>query len=269
MKPTSLLRPGAVSPGVLTALAPAFDAGPPPTWARLFGQAPLAYYTGHPAGRFRTEFGPVYYRGRLKNASSRLLIVGQDPSTDELLAQRNLVGSAGQRVQRLLRKLGLTRSYTMFNTFLFGIKGQLDPPMRAIAQEAPIRDYRNRLFDKLAATNPLQAIVSFGNGADLAIEHWPGRPPGLPWLQLHHPSADEALVLPNWNAALAPLHAALTPDAAALVDLTPYGTTFGADGSADIPRADLPFGLPVWHGTGGSTRSQRDGDAIIKWQSPL
>lgn len=247
---------------------PAFDPGPPAAWAKLFAQAPLAHYLAHPAGRFRTEFGPVYYRGRLKQ-TTRLLVVGQDPSTDELLAQRNLVGSAGQRAQGLLRKLGLTRSYTMFNTFLFGIKGQLDPAMSAIAQEPPLQNYRNQLFARLAATNPLQAIISFGNGADLAVAQWAGRPPVLPWVQLHHPSADEAIVLPNWNAALAGLHAALTPDPAAPVDLTPYGAAFGPADIADVPRADLPFGLATWHGTGGATHSQRDGDAVIKWQSPL
>ena len=55
----------------------------------------------------------------------------------------------------------------------------------------------------------------------------------------------------------------------ALVDTTPYGATFGAGDSAPIPREDLPFGLPDWHGTGGATRSQRSGDKIINWTSPL
>ena len=87
----------------------------------------------HSSGRFRTEFGPVYYRGRL-NSSVKLLVVGQDPSTDEILAQRNLVGSAGQRVQKLLSKIGITKSYVMFNTFLYGIKGQMDVAMNAGAR---------------------------------------------------------------------------------------------------------------------------------------
>jgi uracil DNA glycosylase superfamily protein len=245
-----------------------FDKGPTATWAQKFFDAPRQHYLTHPSGRFRTEFGPVYYRGRL-NGSVKVLIVGQDPSTDEILAQRNLVGSAGQRAQRLLNKMGLTKSYVMFNTFLYGIKGQMDAVMRAAAVEPTILDYRNGLFDKTAAANTLQAIISFGNGADLAITNWAARPAGVPWFQLAHPSAPDEVVLPNWNANLNAIHAAVTPDKASLVDTTPYGATFGAADSADIPREDLSFGLADWHGTGGSTRSQRDGDNTIKWTSPL
>jgi hypothetical protein len=245
-----------------------FDKGPNASWAKKFFDAPRQHYISHPSGRFRTEFGPVYYRGRL-NSSVKLLIVGQDPSTDEILAQRNLVGSAGQRVQKLLNKIGITKSYVMFNTFLYGIKGQMDVTMNAVALEPTILNYRNGLFAKTAAANTIQAIISFGNGADLAIANWPARPAGVPWFQLTHPSAPDNLVLPNWNAQLSNLHAAVTPDNAGLVNTSPYGATFGVNDSADIPREDLSFGLAEWHGTGGVTRSQRNGDKIINWTSPL
>jgi uracil DNA glycosylase superfamily protein len=152
-----------------------FDKGPSASWAKLFFEAPRAYYVTHTSARFRTEFGPVYYRGRL-NGSAKLLIVGQDPSTDEILTQRNLVGASGQRVQRLLNKLGISKSYIMFNTFLFGIKGQMDAAMNAIAIEPTILNYRNGLFNKVVAENAIQAIISFGNGADLAINNWPTIP---------------------------------------------------------------------------------------------
>jgi uracil-DNA glycosylase len=245
-----------------------FDKGPNASWAKRFFQAPRAHYLAHPSQRFRTEFGPVYYRGRL-SGTARVLIVGQDPSTDETLAQRNLVGQSGQRVQRLLNKLGVVKSYVMLNTFLFGIKGQMDAQMNAAALEPPIRDYRNGLFDKVIAENAIQAIISFGNGADLAVANWPARPPGVPWFQLHHPSASEAIVVPNWNASLAPLNAAVTPDKPSLVNLAPYTTPLGAGDAVEIPRDDLPFGIPEWHGAGGGTRSQRDGDNVIAWTSPL
>lgn len=245
-----------------------FDKGPSASWAQKFFDAPREHYINHPSGRFRTEFGPVYYRGRLNN-SVKLLVVGQDPSTDEILAQRNLVGSAGQRAQKLLNKIGITKSYVMFNTFLYGIKGQMDAAMQAAALEVTILNYRNSLFAKTAAANTIQAIITFGNGADLAIANWPDRPAGVPWFQLTHPSAPDSIVLPNWNANLSTLHAAVTPDSAALVNTTPYGATFGADDSTDIPREDLAFGIPDWHGTAGGTRSQRNGDNIINWTSPL
>ena len=246
-----------------------FDSGPSASWARLFFNAPRQHYITHPSGRFRTEFGPVYYRGRLKSNTVKVLIVGQDPSTDEILAQRNLVGSAGQRAQRLLNKIGINKSYVAFNTFLYGIKGQMDGVMNAAAVEPTLLNYRNSLFDKVAGSNGLQAIISFGNGADLAIANWNSRPAGVPWFQLTHPSAPDNIVLPSWNARLIDLHNAIQPDSGAVVNTTPYGAAFGPNDVADIPREDFSFGLVEWHGTGGTTRSQRNGDNIINWTSPL
>jgi uracil-DNA glycosylase len=243
-----------------------FDKGPNASWTLQFFQAPRNYYLTHPSGRFRIDYGPVYYRGRL-GSGTKVLIVGQDPSTDELLAQRNLVGSSGQKVQKLLNKIGINKSYVMFNTFLFGIRGQMDPAMNAIAVEPTILNYRNSVFDKVKAANTLQAIISFGNGADIAIQNWPGKT-GIPWFQLHHPSATDSIVLPNWNASLTNLHTAVTPDKVSLVDLTPYGTSFTAADFADIPREDLPFAPPDWHGTGGLTHSGRNGDKEIQWFAP-
>lgn len=245
-----------------------FDRGPNASWAQVFFNAPRQHYIDHPSGRFRTEFGPVYYRGRL-NGAVKVLVVGQDPSSDEILAQRTFVGSAGQRVQRLLNKLGIKKSYSMFNTFLFGIKGQMDPTMNAAAVEPAIRDYRNSLFDKTLGANTLQAIISFGNGADIAVANWANKPANVPWFQLHHPSAPDNVVLPNWNAELNNMHNAITPDSVSMVNMTPYGPLFTPADSADIPRDDLSFGLAEWHGTGGNTLSQRDGDNVIKWTSPL
>ncbi len=123
--------------------------------------------------------------------------------------------------------------------------------------------------DKVIAENAIQAIISFGNGADLAINNSAGRPVAIPWFQLHHPSADDSIVLPNWNANLNNLSAAVTPDKLSLVNLTPYGAVFGAEDVADVPRDDLAFAIADWHGTGGGTRSQRNGDNIINWTSPL
>jgi len=229
----------------------------------MFFQAPRAYYESHPAGRFRLDYGPVYYRGRL-GTGIKVLVVGQDPSTDELLAQRNFVGSSGQKVQRLLNKVGISKSYVMLNTFLYGIRGQMDATMNAVAVEPTILQYRNSLFDKVKASNTLQAIISFGNGADLAIQHWAGKA-GIPWFQLHHPSAPANMVLPNWNASLPNLAASVVPDKKSLVDLSLYGSAFTPADFVDIPREDLSFGIAAWHGTGGITRSGRNGDKEIKW----
>jgi uracil-DNA glycosylase len=78
------------------------------------------------------NWGPVYYRGRL-DGTARVIVIGQDPAASENVARRILVGSAGQRVQGFLRKLGLTRSYIMVNTFLYSLKGQMDTEAKNIS----------------------------------------------------------------------------------------------------------------------------------------
>jgi hypothetical protein len=85
-----------------------YDPGPGRDWEQLFQSAPLNYCENYPSKPFHTRFGPVFYRGRL-DGTARVLVVGQDPSTDEVLAHRILIGQAGQLAQNFLSKLGLTR----------------------------------------------------------------------------------------------------------------------------------------------------------------
>ena len=247
-----------------TGTLPAFDPGPPVGFAEVFAQAPLDAYLSHPTGRFRTRFGPVFYRGRL-DGTARALVLGQDPSSDEILVQRNFVGFSGQLLQGFLRKVGLRRSYTMFNTFLFSINGQYDAEMRAISSEPFVRDYRHLLLDELAARSDLEVVLSVGRGAREALEQWPGRG-RYPWVHLTHPAADEQQVADSWNDALPQVLAQLTPDEGVEPDPTPYGVPLGDAVRERIPRGDLPFGVPDWHGT-GNTRSQREGDDTIVWRA--
>jgi uracil-DNA glycosylase len=244
---------------------PDFDPGPPPSWAAFFANAPLNYYTNHAARRFRLDFGPVYYRGRL-DGTARVLVVGQDPSTNEILAHRIFAGLSGQRVQGFLHKLGLTRSYVMVNTFLFSVFGQFDTELRAISLEPPIRDFRNALLSQLAAENRLQAVVTFGSGARHAVEHWQGAA-NLPVIHATHPAApDTGALLASWNQALDGLRPLVEPDEGAAADLDPYGATLRPTDAAPIPAFDLPFGVPAWHGAGGG-RSERNGNKEIVWKA--
>jgi hypothetical protein len=87
-----------------------WDPGPP-SISTIFEQAPLQAYQTNPQ-RFRLAWGPIYYRGRL-DGTAKVLVIGQDPAADENVARRILVGDAGRRVQGLLTKLGLTRSYAL------------------------------------------------------------------------------------------------------------------------------------------------------------
>ena len=241
------------------------DRGPPPEWSTFFAAAPLDHYVNHPAGRFRLDFGPVYYRGRL-DGSARVLVIGQDPSTNEILARRIFVGRSGQRVQRVLEKIGLTRSYFMLNAFLFSVFGQFNSELESISEEAEIVSYRNAFLDRIASTNRIQAVVTFGRGARHAFEHWPGGS-AFPVFHAMHPAADEANVIANWNQILPDLRAAVDPDDDGAVDLEPFGASFAPADLASIPPTDLPFGVPEWHGRGGG-HSGRDGDKKIVWQAP-
>jgi uracil-DNA glycosylase len=243
-----------------------FDPGPPLPWESFLNQAPLDTYRQHPSRRFRLDFGPVYYRGRL-DGTARILVVGQDPSTNEILAHRIFVGRSGQRVQGLLRKLGVTRSYTMLNMFLFSVFGQVDAQLRAIAREPAILGFRNAFLDRLARENPVNAVIAIGSGAQFAIRHWPGSKQ-VPVVEIVHPAApNEATLLASWNRALARLRPLVAPDEGEIPDPHPYGTAFQPEDEAPIPRHDLPFGVPDWHGT-ASSHSTRDGNKTIVWTAP-
>ena len=79
-----------------------FDAGPPPAWATRFASSPdYGSFKQH----FWYDWGPVFYRGRL-DGTARLLCIASDPGPTERVANRTLVGDAGQRVQGFLAKLG-------------------------------------------------------------------------------------------------------------------------------------------------------------------
>src|SRR5437016_1744130 len=130
-----------------------WDPGPPPAIKTIFEQAPLNEYKNKP-NRFRLEWGPMYYRGRL-DGTAKLIVIGQDPAADENVARRILVGDAGQRVQGFLSKLGITRSYIMVNSVLYSIFGQFDDDMRAFLYELEVPQWRNNLVDALKDANML------------------------------------------------------------------------------------------------------------------
>ncbi len=242
-----------------------YDPGPPLQWAKFFADAPLDYYITHPSGRFRLDFGPVYYRGRL-DGTARVIVVGQDPAANEILGHRIFVGRSGQRIQGFLKKLGVTRSYSMLNMFIYSVFGQVDPTLRGIAQEETILNYRNNFLDRLANENPIEAIVAVGKGAEFVLDHWPGSV-NIPILGIIHPAApNESLLLASWNNALEKLREIVGPDDGEQPDPDGYGTTFLPEDMTSIPRYDLPFGMPDWHGDGSP--GQRDGNKKIIWSAP-
>ncbi len=235
---------------------PEWDPGPPPPFAQHFENRP-SY--GPWRTRFRMRWGPIYYRGRL-DGSAKVIVIGQDPAADEDVARRILVGAAGQRVQGLLRKLGLTRSYVMVNTFLYGLRGQIDAGARQISASPSIRSWRNALLD-LLATSQTEAILAFGAGAHHVVDLWAGAA-GRFVARMTHPSArDDAALLRNWNDWLPQLRSRVTPDPGGTPSTQPYSSRFRKSDLERIPLRDLAFGVPRWMGE-GDTAFRAPGDRI-------
>jgi uracil-DNA glycosylase len=212
----------------------------------------------YPAADFRTEWGPIFHRGRL-DGSARVLIIGQDPAAHETIARRILVGEAGLRVQGFLAKLGITRSYVLINTFLYSVVTQQGGTGHQ--HDDAIVGYRHRWFDAVFETSPIEAVLALGTLADHAWTLWKKTPKGhataVTYAHITHPTADRnvhgdaahaafvATMLQNWNAGLTTLKPAIAhPDQT--IALVPYGSTFLPGDLREIPEIDLPAGLPPW-----------------------
>jgi hypothetical protein len=249
-----------------------FDPGPPEAFAQHFEQAPPPPVPE----RFWIDWGPVFYRGRL-DGTARVLCLGSDPGPTERIANRVLVGDAGQRVQGFLAKLGLTRSYVCLNAFpwaLFPSESEHAPEMLAdLAQVS----WRNRLYDMVRSPD-LQAVVAFGAVARAALALWPGRV-GLAIEQIPHPSSHDPVALINaWRDAIAALRTVVKPDPDWDVLVPNYGQAFLEADHRAIPREDLPFGVPAFLGddawnrdAGGRSSVSRpnpDDRHTLIWRAP-
>ena len=238
-------------------IAHPFCPGYPAPYDDLVNSYPAADV--YPSAAFRTEWGPIFHRGRL-DGSAEALVLGQDPAVEENVTRRILIGVAGQRVQGLLSRLGLTRSYVMINTFLYSLYGQSGS---TYVSTPAIVTYRNQWLSTLMTRNPIRAVITLGTLAETAFTAWRDTLDGAAYSGLHaallHPTYPESAsahgqnnlaqaterLLANWNASLPGLTAAIShPDQPP--DTTPYGDVFTAADLPPIPEADLPPGIPAW-----------------------
>jgi uracil-DNA glycosylase len=222
----------------------------------------VAEYPGeevYPSGDFRTEWGPVFHRGRL-DGTARVLVLGQDPATHEAIARRILVGEAGQRVQGLLARVGITDSYVMVNTYLYSVYGQRGGEEHA--GDPAIAAYRDRWLDALLAGTDVTAVIALGRLARGAFEQWartrPEAAAGLHLAAIRHPTYPEsaaratgrplsqttAALLADWNTHLADLAAHVPAEGQAQAQ--PYAQRWRAGDLVGIPERDLPAGCPPW-----------------------
>lgn len=213
----------------------------------------------YPARDFRVEWGPIFHRGRL-DGTARVLVLGQDPATHEAISRRILVGEAGQRLQGLLAKVGITSRYVMLNVYLYSLYGQGGGARHL--RDAAITEHRDAWLDALLVDTDVTAVVALGDLAKAAYTAWAMRRPevaiGLHLSAIRHPTYAEgasrgsgrplaettAEQLANWNAHLPGLAAHVEPEGA--VDVTGYGTDWGPADLAPIPERDLPPGSPPW-----------------------
>jgi len=214
----------------------------------------------YPSAAFRTEWGPVFHRGRL-DGSARALVIGQDPAQHETIARRILVGEAGHRLQGFLAKLGIDRSYVMINTFLYSVYGQGGGTKHQ--NDPGIIAYRNRWLDALMGGSNIEIAISLGELADNAWTAWKATASGAavntPYAKITHPTQPESSskgdpakraaairdMLKNWNVALQALKPSLAhPDSPRSLKL--YANQFQAGDLVDIPEGDLPAGSPPW-----------------------
>jgi hypothetical protein len=232
-----------------------------------YGEQPfrelVASYPGtdvYPQADFRTEWGPIFHRGRL-DGTARVLVIGQDPGQHESFVRRILVGAAGQRLQGFLAKLGIDSSYVMMNTFLYSAYGQHGAVHHA--GDAQIAAYRGLWLAALFSESTIEAVISLGSLADEAWRKWKKTPDGAAhadvlYAHITHPTQPESAakddpaklaeatsaLLANWNAALHALHGKITPDVQRPLVL--YGTAWVASDLVEVPERDLPAGLPSW-----------------------
>jgi hypothetical protein len=216
----------------------------------------------YPPADFRTEWGPIFHRGRL-DGTARVLVIGQDPATHETISRRILVGEAGQRVQGLLAKVGITRGYVMVNTFVYSVYGQGGGSKHA--KDPAVAAYRNRWLDALLTDGEITAVLTLGTLAKIAYGLWadtqPTLAPNLHLAAVRHPTYPEsaaasgsgtleettARLLADWNGALPALKEHVKPDSGSINGpLILYGTRWADGDLQPIPEADLPAGCPAW-----------------------
>ncbi|MEZ4749465.1 MAG: hypothetical protein R3B54_02205 [Bdellovibrionota bacterium] len=181
---------GAYSPDKRRGNPGEYDPGPEKgsNFAQLFGSTPnyraiADHVLGGRSEKFRWQFGPMWYRGRLGKNEAKAFVVGQEGAQDENVSNRAFTGSTGTKTQKFLNHLGLTDQYLILNTFVYTINGQLDhenPKFKWLEQgaesgkESPIVEYRHQLFDEMVRQNAgsLQLVMGVGSGGKASVATW-------------------------------------------------------------------------------------------------
>ncbi len=172
--------------------------------------------------------------------------------------RRTLVGDSGQKTQGFLAKLGLIRSYVLVNAFAVALHpGKASKGRQILANNATLATFRHGFYDRLLAGGALEAVVAFGDNAQLAYDLWAASNPAvgaIPVVKVAHPAAVDRggsgndAALKAWAKAVTTLRAIVTPDPAGDASGPNFGAYFTECDYARIPRWDLPQPAPAYAG---------------------
>lgn len=276
-----------------------YDPGPPRNrrWPRLFSETPNYRALGKAvmgSEKFRWHFGPMYYRGRLRDNEVKVLIIGQEGAQDESLSHRSFTGGTGGRMQHFLEHIGITSSYLFLNTFVYPIFGQYSGSKIAwLAQhdDSPIRQHRQDIFDYVLARNQVHLVVAVGRAAKESVRTWVEShggncPDGISDLStcdshvldsmtkvigVRHPggasSGSIAAIKADFRRAIRLVHDWAAADTTWL-PVDAGGTRSAAStykySRAPIPFRDLPYGAPWRLGRSSTSSNRKDGQRAIQ-----
>ena len=114
-------------------------------------------------------------------------------------------------MQGFLTKLGLTHSYALLNAYAYALLPSQAMGAIPILAEPDQQTWRNELFSMVVGPQ-LEAIVTFGLQAKIAIEQWSDAPPVMVKKVAHPSSRDAGRLINEWSAAITDLRTVVTPD---------------------------------------------------------
>jgi uracil-DNA glycosylase len=219
-----------------------FDPGPPAQFARLLmgGEPGLAWPDFATLGvRAHPSFGvgPIY-RGRLSQA--HMLVLADQESHDDLFTFRAMTGDAGQRFQKWLEAIGITRSYAILRLFPVDTLDAPAAATNALVDHPQVRRLYQTIIERIVAAAATKLVLFVGPNARKMRPIVPAVIQGVEMKAWHETGA-----LDDWTRAIEEIRPLNY-----VKDLS--HPSFAFDGTrGQIPRIDLPYGTLRWQGTSG------------------
>src|SRR3989338_2162517 len=239
----------------------AYDQGPGEAWARLLmGQEKgFEWPDFNELGvTFDKSFGtgPIFKVGPFKPF---FLILADQESQDDMFTTRVLSGDGGQKLQHLLLKAGITRSYVIIRTLPVDTLDLSEREVRRVSGHDQVQKVRNKILSELLSQNDVKVILTVGPLAQEALEKFKTK--NLP--VFHLKSVKDPDAAQNWTEVLKRLsNVDYEKDEKADFKFS-YNKREFKNTRLQINRHDLPFGTPRWMGTSGSLASRAQDDTEL------